>query len=374
MANKRDYYEILGVKKDATEDELKKAFRKLARQFHPDVNKDNPKESEEKFKELNEAYSVLSDPQKRAVYDQYGHAAAEQNFGGAGGGFGDFGFEDIFDMFFGGGRGNPGQKNGAQRGNDLRYDLEISFEEAAFGKETKVEIPRTETCPTCKGNRAKPGTPIRSCTNCNGTGQMQVVQNTAFGKFVNVRTCDHCRGEGKVVETPCTECNGSGRVRKTRKIDIKIPAGIENGSRLRVTGEGEAGMRGGPAGDLYISIFIKAHAQFERQGDDVISETKLSLTQATLGTTIVVDTLDGKVELKIPEGTQYGTVFKMKGRGVTHLRGHGRGDHLVRVRIAVPTKLSAEQRELLKKLAISFGEQIGPDEKGFIDKVKDAFR
>ncbi len=375
---KRDYYEVLGVGKTATEEELKKAYRKLARQYHPDVNKENPQEAEAKFKEINEAYSILSDSQKRAAYDQYGHAGTDPNFGA--GGTGDFGFEgfgDIFDMFFGagGGGGRSSQRrNGPQRGNDLRFDMEITFEEAAFGKETTIEIPRTETCPTCKGNGAKPGTPIKTCTHCNGAGQVQVTQNTAFGRFVNVRTCDHCQGAGKVVETPCEECHGNGRVRRNRKIEVKIPAGIENGSRLRVSGEGEAGTRGGTAGDLYVYIFVKAHSKFERQGDDVISEIGISVTQAALGTAVLVDTLDGKVELKIPEGTQHGTQFRMKGHGVTHLRGNGRGDHFVRVRLTVPNKLNGEQRELLKKLALSFGEKLSADEKGFIDKVKEAFK
>lgn len=376
--SKRDYYEVLGVSKTATEEELKKAYRKLARKYHPDVNKDNPEEAANKFKEINEAYNVLSDPQKRAAYDQYGHAATDPNFGAGGfGGFGDFGFDgfgDIFDMFFGGGRGGSQRRNGPQRGNDLRFDMEITFEEAAFGKDATIEIPRTETCPTCSGNRAKPGTPIKTCTNCNGTGQVQVTQATAFGRFVNVRTCEHCHGEGKVIETPCTGCHGTGRVRKNRKIDVKVPAGVENGSRLRVAGEGEAGLRGGSPGDLYIYIYVKKHPQFERQGDDVISEISLSITQATLGTTVMVDTLDGKVELKIPEGTQHGTSFRMRGHGITHLRGHGRGDHYVKVKVAIPAKLNGEQRELLKKLAMSFGEKLDADEKGFIDKVKNAFK
>ncbi len=374
---KRDYYEVLGVTKGATDEELKKAYRKLARQYHPDVNKDNPKEAEAKFKEINEAYGVLSDPQKRAAYDQFGHAASDPNFGAGGGGFnGDFGFEgfgDIFDMFFGGG-GNSGgrRKNGPQRGNDLRYDMEISFEEAAFGKDATVDVPRTEVCPTCKGNCAKPGTPIKTCPACNGSGQVQVTQSTAFGRFVNVRTCDKCQGAGKTIETPCPECSGTGRVRKTRKIDVKIPGGVESGSRLRISGEGEAGTRGGQSGDLYIYIYVKPHAKFERQGNDVVSEIKISMTQATLGTTVLVDTLDGKVELRIPEGTQHGTSFRMRGHGITSLRGHGRGDHHVRVKVTIPSRINSEQRELLQKLALSFGEEIEED-KGFMGKVKDAF-
>lgn len=374
--SKRDYYEVLGVDKGAGEEEIKKSFRKLARQYHPDVNKENAAEAEAKFKEINEAYSVLSDPQKRAAYDQYGHAAGDPNFGAGAGGFGDFGFDgfgDIFDMFFGGNR-SSGRRNAPQRGNDLRYDMEVGFEEAAFGKETTVEIPRTETCSVCHGNGAKPGTPIKTCSHCNGTGQVQVTQNTAFGRFVNVRTCERCNGEGKTIETPCTECRGSGRVRRNRKIDVKIPAGVESGSRLRIAGEGEAGTRGGSPGDLYIYIYVKKHPEFERQGDDIHSEVKISMAQAALGTVVMVNTLDGQVELRIPEGTQYGTTFRLKGRGITHLRGQGRGDHFVKAKITTPTKLNGEQKELFKKLALSFGEKLSADEKGFIDRVKDAFK
>lgn len=376
--SKRDYYEVLGVEKSAGDEEIKKAYRRLARQLHPDVNKDNQKEAETKFKEVNEAYSVLSDPQKRAAYDQFGHAANDPNFGGFGtGGNGDFGFEgfgDIFDMFFGAGRNNSHQKNGPQRGNDLRYDMEITFEEAAFGKETTIEIPRTEICSSCKGNGAKPGTPIKTCPACNGAGQVQVTQNTAFGRFVNVRTCEKCKGVGRTIETPCPECGGGSRVHKNRKIEVKIPAGVESGSRLRISSEGEAGLRGGSSGDLYIYIYIKAHNKFERQGNDVISELKLSITQATLGTTVMVETIDGKVELKVPEGTQHGTTFRLRGHGIPFLRGHGRGDHHVRVKIVVPAKLTGEQRELIRKLAVSFGESLGDDDKGLMGKVKDAFK
>lgn len=359
---KRDYYEVLGVEKGASEAELKSAYRKLARKYHPDVNKDNPQEAESKFKEINEAYDCLNDPQKRAAYDQYGHAANDPNFGaggfggfGGGGGFDFDGFGDIFDMFTGG-RSSSQRRNGPQRGSDLRYDVEIEFKDAAFGKAMTIEIPRTETCPTCKGNGAKPGTPIKTCTACNGSGQVQVAQNTPFGRFVNVRTCDKCRGEGKTVETPCTECHGSGRVRRTRKIDIKIPGGVESGSRLRVAGEGEAGTKGGPTGDLYVYIYVKKHPRFERQGDDVISELKISITQAALGTTCMVETLEGQVELKIPEGTQHDTSFRMRGLGMNHLRGNGRGDQYVRVKLTVPEKLNSEQKELFQKLAASFGE------------------
>lgn len=377
MSNKRDYYEVLGVPKTATDDEVKKAFRRLARQFHPDVNKEDPK-AEEKFKEVNEAYEVISDPQKRAAYDQYGHASTDPNFGqgfgGFGGGGGDFGFEgvgDIFDMFFGGGGGKR-QRTGPERGPDLRYDMEISFEEAAFGTEKTIEIPRNETCSECHGNRAKPGTPIVTCPNCKGTGQIRVSQNTPFGRFMNVQTCDRCGGEGKTIETPCPTCQGKGRVRRSRKIEVKIPAGVDTGSRLRMSGEGEAGTRGGGPGDLYIFISIKPHAFLRRQGDDVMSEIQIGLAQAALGATAVVSTLDGDVDLKIPEGTQSETVFRLRGKGVTHLRGHGRGDHHVKVKVVIPTKLSKEQREALLRYANAANEEVTGGDKGLFGKVKDA--
>lgn len=373
MSEKRDYYEVLGIPKTASDDEIKKAFRRLARQYHPDVNKDDPN-AEKKFKEVNEAYEVLSDPQKRAAYDHYGHAGTDPNFGqgfGGAGGFGDFGFDgvgDIFDMFFGG--GGRRQRNGPERGADLRYDMEITFEDAAFGTTRTIEVPRNEVCPECSGNRAKPGTPITTCPNCKGSGQVRVAQNTAFGRFVNVTTCSRCQGEGKIIETPCPACHGKGRVRRSRKIEVKIPAGVDTGSKLRMSGEGEAGTRGGGPGDLYIFIAVKPHAHFRRQGDDVLSEVKIGLAQAALGTTVVVSTLDGDVDLKIPEGTQTDTVFRLRGRGITHLRGHGRGDQHVRVKVVVPTKLSKEQRDALLRYAEASGEDIA-GEKGILGKVKD---
>jgi molecular chaperone DnaJ len=373
LTTKRDYYEVLGLKKGANDDEIKKAFRQMARKNHPDVNKDDP-EAETRFKEINEAYQVLSDPQKRAAYDHYGHAGTDPNFNpGGGGGFGDFGFEgmgDIFDMFFGGG-GTRRRRSGPEQGADLRFDMKITFEEAAFGATKTVEIPRTENCPECHGNRAKPGTPINTCSVCKGTGQVQVSQNTPFGRFMNVHTCENCSGEGKTFQTPCPTCNGRGRVRRTREIEVKIPAGVDSGSRLRVPGEGEAGLRGGSSGDLYVLLTVKPHPLFQRHGDDVISEAEVGLAQAALGTTITVPTLDGEVEVKIPEGTQTGTAFRLKGKGITHLRGHGRGDHHLRVKVAVPTKLSREQREALRKYAEASGEMIA-EEKTFGQKIKDA--
>ena len=346
MTTKRDYYEVLGVDRNASEEEIKKAFRQLARKYHPDVNKDDP-QAEAKFKEINEAYEILGDPQKRAAYDQFGHAGTDPNFnpgaGGFGGfgGFGDFGFEgvgDIFDMFFGG--GGRRRRTGPERGADLRYDLSISFEEAAFGTKKTIKVPRLELCPECHGNLAKPGTPVETCPVC------------------------------KAVETPCPTCSGQGRVRRTREIDVTIQAGVDTGSKLRLAGEGEAGIRGGGYGDLYIVIHVKPHPIFQRQEDDVISEARIGIAQAALGATIDVPTLDGEVELRIPEGTQTGTVFRLKGRGIPHLRGHGRGDHHVQVKVEIPTKLNKEQREALRKYAHAAGEKVA-EEKGLGQKLKD---
>lgn len=378
--SKRDYYEVLGVAKTASEDELKKAYRKLARKYHPDVNRDNPKETEEKFKEVNEAYEILSNAERRAQYDQFGHAAFDAANGGGAGGFGGGGgaggFSDIFDMFFGqsgfGGFGG-GRSPGPERGSDLRYDMEIKFEEAAFGLDTEIQVPRTEDCSACQGSGSAPGTHPETCPDCHGTGQVQVTQNTPFGRMVNVKACDRCHGEGKIIKSPCKECHGRGKVRVNRKIKIKIPAGVDNGSRLRVTHEGEAGQRGGPPGDLYVYLFVKQHKLFTREGNDVICEVPINFVQATLGDEIEVPTLDGKVQLKVPEGTQTGTVFRVKDKGIPHLRGHGRGDQHVRVKIVTPKKLTNRQKDLLREFANAGGADPTAEEKGFFKKFKDVF-
>lgn len=378
--SKKDYYEVLGVDRNASEADIKKAFRKLARQYHPDVNPGD-KKAEAKFKEINEAYEVLSDQQKRAQYDQFGHAAFGQGGadGGAGGfgGFGGFGgadfggFGDIFDMFFGGGGGQ--RRRGPAKGADLRYNLEITFEEAAFGLEKDITIPRTEKCKKCQGSGAAPGTSPKTCPKCKGTGQIQFTQSTPFGRFVQSTVCDECHGDGKVVDTPCPECSGSGLVRKMRQIHIKIPAGVDNGSRVRVTGEGEPGERGGPSGDLYVFIKVKPHKIFTREGNDVISEIKISFPQAALGDSVLVSTLDGKVELKIPEGTQSGTFFRLRNKGIPDVHGYGRGDHHVKVTVVTPNKLTDEQKKILRDFAETLGENPAGVEKGFFEKVKDAF-
>lgn len=382
--SKRDYYEVLGVSKTATQDELKKAYRKLARKYHPDLNKDN-EEAAEKFKECNEAYSVLSDDQKRAQYDQFGHAAFENGgmgggggFGGAGGfgGFGGSGMEDIFDMFFGGqgGRGGSRAKSGPQRGADLRFDLEITFEEAAFGLEKEINLYRDETCDHCHGEGAEPGSKVESCPECNGTGYVRFTQNTMFGQMVNERPCSRCKGEGKIISEPCKECRGKGTVKRNKKLKVKIPAGVDNGSRLRVSGEGEAGAKGGPNGDLYVYLYVKPHKFFERDGTTVLCEVPINIVQATLGADIKVPTLDGQVTMKVPEGTQPGKVLRLKGKGIPSLRGGGRGDQLVRIKVVVPTKLSDKQKDALRKFADISKDNINPEEKSFMDKVKDFFK
>ena len=379
---KRDYYEVLGVPKNASEADLKKAFRTAARQFHPDANKDDPNAAE-KFKEVNEAYQVLSDADKRAKYDQFGHAAEQMGgFGGGGNPFegmggqaGDFG--DIFDMFFGGQMGRR-QQRGPQRGDDLQYELDLTLEEAAFGAKKEIRVPRTEDCPTCKGSGAKPGTSPVTCSKCKGTGQIQMAQNTIFGRFVNVAACDRCHGEGKIIESPCGTCRGRGLVQKMHNVEVNIPGGVETGSRLRMSGYGERGEKGGPPGDLYIVMRVRPDSRFKREGDDLISEVAISMVQAALGVELEVPTLDGPEKVQIPEGTQHGDTIRLKGKGIKHLRGGGRGDQHVVVRVHVPTKLQPRERELLQELAELRGEKAGAapaageHNKGFFDKVKDA--
>ncbi len=364
--SKRDYYELLEVSRDASTEELKKAYRRMARQYHPDFNKEDP-DAERKFKEISEAYEVLCDQQKREAYDRFGHQAFEG--AGAGGGFGSefngFGdISDIFESFFGGfGRQ---RKPGPEQGRHLRYDMEITLEEAYQGGTREIRIPRTETCPDCKGSKAKSGSSPETCSACGGSGQQQHVRNTAFGRFVNVVTCVACSGEGRIIKNPCPTCRAQGRVVRERTIEVKIPAGVEHGSQLRISGSGEAGLRGGPAGDLYVVIAVRAHKLFRRDGNDLIYELSLSMASSALGTEIEVPTLDGAATLRVPEGTQPGALFRLKGKGMPRLRGGGKGDMRVKVKVVVPKKLNQRQRELLEEL-----ESIG-DDKGFFDKVKDA--
>lgn len=363
--SKRDYYEVLGVSRTATEVDIKKAYRTMAVQHHPDKNPGDP-HAEEKFKECAEAYSVLSDAQKRAAYDRYGHAAA-----GAGAGF-DPGFtniEDIFDLFgfgdmFG---GRSGRRTSVQRGSDLRYDLEITLEEAASGKEEKLRIPRLEKCGDCDGKGAEKGTHPETCITCGGNGQTRYQQ----GFFSVMRTCPNCQGKGQIIRNPCKKCKGAGRIEKERSLEIKIPAGVETGSRLRVSGEGEAGVNGGPSGDLFVVIHVKEHEVFERQGANLYSAVPITFAQAALGAEIKVKTLDGEEELKVPAGTQTGTVFRIKSQGMPALGGRGRGDLFVAVTLITPKTLTKEQRKLLEQLAEV--EDTDFQDESFIEKVRNIF-
>ncbi|GAA0295764.1 molecular chaperone DnaJ [Gracilibacillus halotolerans] len=371
--SKRDYYEVLGVSKSASKEEIKKAYRKLARQYHPDVNKEAG--TEEKFKEVKEAYEVLGNEQKRAQYDQFGHAGPQsQGFGGGGFSAEDFGgFGDIFDMFFGGGRRRD--PNAPQQGNDLQYTMTIEFEDAIFGKEMDIHIPKEESCDTCHGSGAKPGTSADTCHHCNGSGQLNVEQQTPFGRVVNRRVCHHCQGSGKLIKEKCTTCAGAGKVKKRKKISIKIPAGIHDGQQIRVTGQGEAGVNGGPAGDLFVVVQVKEHEFYERDGDNIFCEMPLTFAQAALGDEIEVPTLYGKVKLKIPAGTQTGRTFRLKGKGAPNLRGYAQGDQHIKVRVITPTNLSEQQKSLLRELNELAGNQPADEhEDSFFQRVKKAFK
>jgi len=373
MPPKKDYYQLLGINRTAGEDEVRKAFRRLARQYHPDVNRDDGAEA--RFKEINEAYEVLSDPEKRRMYDQFGHVGPQgfdANMGGMGG-FGRFGFEDIFETFFG--MGATTTRRGPQRGADLRYDLHLTFEEAVFGAEKELEIPRLDTCDTCAGSGAEPGTTPSICPQCNGSGEVRRVQQSLFGQMINVVLCERCRGEGRVVTTPCQKCHGQGRVHTVRRLRVSIPPGVEDNTQIRLTGEGEAGPKGGRPGNLFVVVSVGQHRDFKRQGNDLIYELSINVAQAALGDEVSVPTVDGdQAKVRIPPGTQSGKKVRLKERGVPYLRGSGRGDMLVHVRVVVPTHLTEEQRSLLLQLAKSFGTPIAQaDGRGFFDKVKDVF-
>ena len=382
MPDKKDYYEVLGVARDASEKEIKAAYRKLAMKHHPDRS-DDPG-AEEKFKELSEAYAVLSDPDKRQKYDQFGHAGINSqysqedlfrgvNFEDLLRGFG-MGGESIFDMFFGGGGG----RRGPARGRDLRYDIDLTLEQAARGLETTIEVPRTETCPKCQGSGAKPGTTPVVCSTCRGSGQVTRAQNTPFGQMVTSTTCHTCGGRGEIITSPCEDCSGSGRVRKSRKINIKIPAGVEDGQHLKLRGQGDSAGPKGVNGDLYVVINILPHRLFQRMDSDLILESPISFTQAALGADLEVPTLNGRAKIKVPAGTQTGTVFRLRGKGMPRLHGTGSGDLHVRVKIKTPTSLTARQKQLLEELAEAFGEprrasgeKEKEKEKSLIDKIVD---
>ncbi len=381
MAEKRDYYEVLGISKGASDDEIKKAYRKMAKQYHPDLHPDDP-EAAEKFKEVNEANDVLSDPQKRQRYDQFGHAGVDPSYGagqgGFGGGFGGFSgegfdFGDIFDTFFGGGMGGGSRgssPNAPKRGADISISLDISFMEACKGIRHEVEINRSETCDSCNGSGAKAGTTAKTCPECNGSGQVRFQQRTILGSMMSTRPCTKCGGKGKVIENPCPTCHGGGRVQKKKKVSINVPAGIDDGQILRVGGEGHIGANGGSRGDLNVRISVRKDPLFERRGFDVWTEIPITYAQAVLGAEVTVPTIDGNVTYNIPEGTQPDTVFRLRGRGIKKLQRDGRGDQMVKVVLEVPKNLSKKQKEAL----IAFSEQLTDKnyekQSGFFDKLR----
>ena len=360
MANK-DYYEVLGLTKGASDDEIKRAFRKLAVKYHPDRNQGNA-EAEEKFKEINEAYQILSDPEKKAKYDQFGSAAFDGT-GGFSGGFGGFdgfdmgGFGDIFESFFGGGGGSS-RRNGPVRGNDIEYTITLTFEEAVFGVEKEISVTRSENCEHCNGSGAEPGTNVKTCPTCSGSGQVRVQRQTPLGSFVSTSTCDHCHGSGKITETPCKECRGKGHIRKNRKIKVNIPAGVDTGNVMPLRGQGEHGLRGGSPGDLYVKINVTPSNVFTRKGNDVYIDTHISMAKAALGTEITVATVDGNVKYTVPAGTQSGTMFRLKGKGIQRVNSTGKGDQYVKVIVDIPKSLNKAQEEALYAFMKASGEEV----------------
>lgn len=380
MADKRDYYEVLGVDKSAGDDEIKKAYRKMAKKYHPDLHPGDA-EAEKSFKEVNEAYEVLSDSEKKARYDQYGHAGVDPNFGAGGGGFGGFGdfgdLGDIFGSFFGGGfgggqrRANP---NAPRKGSDTSASVVLTFEEAAKGCNKKIKVTRIENCTECGGNGCEKGHNPQTCPACNGSGQIYVTQRTPFGAMQTTRACDQCRGTGKKIDHPCKVCAGKGRIRRTTEREINIPAGVDDGQYMNLRGGGDAGVNGGPNGDLRVEITVRPHPIFERDGFDVFCEIPVSFTQAALGADITVPTLDGKVKFSIHEGTQPGDEFKLKGKGIQRLNYSGRGDQYVKIIVEIPKDLNKSQKELLKQFEESVDDNCYKKRKGFFDKVKEFFK
>jgi len=371
MAAKRDYYDVLGIDRSATSQDIKKAYRRMARKYHPDVSEE-PK-AESRFKEVNEAYEILSDDQKRSTYDRFGHAGL--NGGRSGFGFG--GFSDPFDIFeevFGQGFGfRTGRRRGPRRGSDLRYDLRLTFEEAAFGCEKDIEIARYETCPACDGSGAKPGSSPTRCSECSGSGQVRRVQRSILGSFVSVANCPACRGEGTVITEPCPRCNGERRVYARRELSVTIPPGVDTGTRIRLAGEGEMGDRGGPPGNLYIVLEVEPHPIFHRRDDDILVELQINIAQAVLGDEITVPTLGGEETITIPPGTQNDTILRLRNRGIAHVQRNGRGDELVLVRVAIPEKLSRKQKQLIQELGETLEpESVVEEEKhGFMEEVQE---
>jgi len=390
MSEKRDYYEVLGVDKGASADEIKKSYRKLAMKYHPDRNPGD-KEAEEKFKEANEAYEVLSDENKRKTYDQFGHAGMEGGFGGAGGGFSGFGggsggFEDIFsDIFssfggsggfggFGGFGGGGGRPQGPSRGSDMRINISLTFKEAVFGTTKKIKIKRKDACPTCGGSGAKAGSDVKTCDKCGGSGQVTMRRQTAFGVIQQTVVCDKCHGEGKIIADPCPNCNGTGVVDKESTLEIKVPAGVDNNSVLTMRGDGNSGANGGAKGDLYVYISVKSDPLFKREGDDIYFDVPITFAQAALGDEIIVPTVDGKVKLRIPEGTQTGKVFRLKNKGVPNVNGYGKGDQYVTVKVETPQRLNKKQKDLLRAFDDAMEKDNHQRGSSFWTKVKNAFQ
>lgn len=381
MANKRDYYEVLGVSREAADADIKRAYRKLSKQYHPDINKESG--ADEKFKEITEAYEVLSDSQKRAAYDQYGHAATDPNFGagggyggygGFGGGFSGFDFDDILGSFFGGAAGGGARRaNAAQKGNDLQYRVNLEFEEAIFGTEKTISYKRNQECHTCHGTGAKEGTSPVTCSKCHGSGAVQVERQTPFGRVMTQTVCDVCKGTGKEIKEKCTTCHGSGTENQEHSVKITVPAGVEDDQQMRVTGQGEAGRNGGPYGDLYVVFRVKPSDKFTRQGTEIFYTLPLTFAQVALGDEVKVPTVHGNVKLKIPAGTQTDTVFRLKGKGAPSLRGAINGDQHVTVKVVTPTKLTEKEKQLFKDLASVSGHDVKGHDGGFFDRVKDIF-
>lgn len=371
MADKRDYYEILGVEREADPRALKNAYRRLAKKLHPDVSKDEGAEA--RFKEINEAYGVLSDADKRAAYDSYGHEGL-RGMGGMDFSSG-FPFDDIFDQFFGGTR--RGGRGGPRRGHDLRYDLTITFEEAVHGATREIEITRPETCERCKGSRAEPGTAPSRCSHCNGSGEVRQVRQTFLGSMVNVGTCSNCRGSGEAVSSPCTQCRGHGQENTSRRLSVNIPAGVDDETQIRLSGEGAPGELNGPNGNLYVVLTVKPHEFFQRRQNDIILELEINMSQAALGAGVMAPTVDGEEELRIPPGTQPGDMFRLRGRGVQHVRGGGRGDQIIIAAVTVPTEITEEQRRLLNELGETLENGVKPrghrHEKGFFEQMREVF-
>ncbi|MFO8069916.1 MAG: molecular chaperone DnaJ [Alkalibacterium sp.] len=381
MAGKEDFYDLLGVSKDASQEEIKKAYRKLSKTYHPDINKES--NAEDKFKKISEAYEVLGDEQKRAAYDQYGHAATDPNFGagggfgGSAGGFGGGGFEDIFDQFFGGGGGGRRRSpNAPRQGEDLQYVMDLEFEEAIFGKETTIRYNREEACENCDGSGAKPGTSPQTCSKCHGAGAVNVERNTPFGRVMTQQVCPVCNGTGKEIKEKCPVCHGEGHTKQQHSVKVTVPAGVEDGNQMRLQNQGDVGENGGPYGDLYVIFRVKASNTFDRRGSEIYYELPINMVQATLGDELEVPTVHGKVKFKIPAGTQPGTTFRLKGKGAPRLRGAGNGDQHIKVKVVVPDTLTEDQADHLRKFAEAsdYDDVVEQGDSSFFSKVKDAFK